>query len=317
MNVKMILSEPIPPKVCDIIKKLIGTDQPTEEEEKKIIGKLDRKWDVLILGCASYTPGIFTSVLVLEEAFPRENPLAIQLTEENMFLLGDEKRYVIYSQYIESIDTVLPVGCSVIDRTLLAHHSEYASGSNAELNMFLHYVNAKESILEQFKKDLIRMMNREDFYLDIANMDQKILQVNTLTDLEKKEGTKKKKVIISDWYRDHIIKRYWKEIFESTRNRKMRSWIHRLKQGRELTHNMCYYLLEDTEFKNYCIENKHNDDVMSMKSSLEKMISEYSPHGYRKRSHSNSVDFFFCALNNYVKSGYRKDYYQNLINFLK
>jgi hypothetical protein len=310
----MKLSERIPVEVYKAIQKVVDADHLSDEENKESV-KIDRKWDVIILDHAerSFPKGLFTTILVMEEAFPGENPLTIQLTKENVYLLDDKKRYVIYSEYIESIEITLPVGCSIIGRTLLTYDQYVVLNSNTKLNFFLHYVNAKESILERFKNDLIEMMDKGNFYADICDMDQKMLQYNTLTELEKKRKTKENEVIISDWYRDHVIKRYWKKIIEKIHeNRNMGSWIYKLKKGEDLTYNMCHYLLEDTKFEEHC-KNRNDENIMAVKKALEYILCEKK---YIQLVGSYiSADFFIYALRKYI--GACSDHYKYLIGFLE
>jgi hypothetical protein len=341
----MKLSEDVPLDVCVKIDKL--SSQDPGKCQKSIIkdGLIPRKWNVVILN-SSYIKeknakfaGIYTALNILEQAFPNENPLTAPICDEK-----HRNVYILYSDYLEEIKTVLPVACGIN----FISFSRYQI--SRKLNLFLHYINANDITLEQFRSIIRRLVDDDKYFLifyTLCQYDQKILCLNT-REKKKKNDTKESSGDPGDddtvknllekypWYFENVVKPYWLHILRNIRKNfsmdqnfndkhydDMKSHKKKLKNGEELTYNMCLYFNHKihTADKNskfiWCKKQykKFTNYIIFLTEALEKVISEYHGQTWKGNFEYLTTDYVFFNL--LMIRSYNHEWFDYIIELLE
>jgi hypothetical protein len=335
----METSQDIPAEICVEIHKEV---EKHEKKKEICIDNFDfpRKWNVIILNLECSDPktaeGICTSVLVLEESFPHENPLVTQLSDENIYCIKKKYFYVIYSEYVKEIKIVLPVACEI---SCLGYDREKMS---LKLNLFLHYISAGDVALKKFKDTLSKTVEHDEsldfFYFCLKDYDQKILCYNT----HKLNGYILPSQIRGapyPWYCEHVIKPYWLHILRNIQNNfsmytkfdddkqnnllKLKCFKVKLKNGGELTYNMCLYLFhkiktEDKKSKfSYAKKNSkyfYNCTVF-LEEALKNTVDEWEKKRNKDKCWYLTTDSIFVPL--FIIRSYSEDSFGSIIELLE
>jgi hypothetical protein len=270
----MKLYEDVPLDICAEIDRLSSSLDPDGYEKSMIENDLiPREWNVVILDSSisvimdekndqcNDNGGIYTTVNILKQAFPNENPLTIPIFYEK-----HKNIHVLCSSYIEEIKTILPVACSITG-------ASFRGTITPKLNYFLHYVNAEQEILDAFRQEIFRVVNEKKMgcFLTLSNLDQEILRKNMGSN---ESWIKHGNVIVFHEHVEHyktMLDLYWSYFFDG----KLSEYCGILAEGGDLTYELFSSLHESIKTKGEKYQFNNYSDYIHAVKSIELFVEEH------------------------------------------
>jgi hypothetical protein len=297
----MKLYEDVPLDTCVEINRLSSSLDSDECQKSIIEGDLiPRTWNVIILDISldnkkkekKECGGIYTTLNILEQAFPNENPLTAPICD------GKHKSvYVLYFSYIEEIKKVLPIACSVNGASL-------RDSITPEMNFFLYYINASQEILNNFVT-VIRgavAFKGINFFLELSRLNQYFLEKNITP-------ANYRNILMMYWlcFTDIRISFYYdNQYFDD-------EYIDALVNGGELTYRLLSLVYQKIKEKTYtCTTKKHSDvNHRHLKKYMKVILEEYEDtEGKYSRM---SIDYFLYVLNKAIRDPNYHAFLKNIL----
>jgi hypothetical protein len=247
----MKLSEDVPLEKCLAIDKLTSSHGSSKYQKSIIEDDLvPRMWNVVILNSSNVEEkngkcaGIYTSLDILEQAFPNENPLTAPICDGKR-----QNIYVLYSDYTKEIKDILPVACSI-------KGASFEGKITPKMSYFLHYVNAKKEILDAFRKEILRAVEQEKmgFFSKLSQLDQDILKKNMTDNTYKR-----------------VLRLFWSYFFD----KKFHEYNIALEYGNDLTYELFSYVHDKMKEKEKTYKYKNHPEYVPVVVSVGVILEEH------------------------------------------